>query len=1151
MLRGKNLGKKLLGMSSSWDGFISNCRMRLDMVDIFNASWDSITKIHPLIEHDDGTVQCGKCATGYQETHEAEECCETCWKCGLRGHNMPDKAEDCCPCSCGGEHGFCETSDASDEIEQAMAESLVADAAARAKMKAMYGKPPKGMEDYFRRSWDSIIKEPNWKVNVPYEELSPQQRAATDLSNRILQDGLENVMRDDADKAGYDASAGQCCRSLKETINAIPIDTWGMELLHRELEDVYSDKDCEEFASRVEVQLEIWDLDWESREEYDRIASTWKHNPPHDPLPRDVDISGHEYDSDKEQLRKDQVRQALMEYNACKQQAMGTDFSEADKDHDMFVASSDPAEVAWDSITKIEVIEVNSYEELLIKADIPPFPIGMGGDITPEQMEWMRTYGQRLDPAMPQRQFAHRGGPFIDKRTKAVYQNPANPNKVFKLNAGATLPIAFSHALAAMGYPVAPMTPMGEVGFGDDEGKIRAIMQDKVDVVPDVSSGPRKRWPDDEYFDDYTWQDMFRDNVAGHKFAGQNVPDDLAAAWNNAELDTARGREFLQRQGVNVHEWARNFAQQNREEPDKFKPTYGPDTPQGRLANALNQELRRYKQLSMEAGRDRYDENKRMSNIGGGEWDDPLLRFLQLDASSRLGPNIGLDETGRPLLTSFYLRGSPTMRVGTGGYDGPYGPMLRPRKEGDTYDARDKAAAKMFGQDLPTRSVGFEMDPVYGMPKYVSERVFRPQAGGNVPLDAETGKPLPYSTRLRRPYSRQPFDEIMRENPQYEELFGITPEGINLQDNIDFSHYVKGFAPMFDEEGKFARFKRHPGELQSKYEMTDEDMATYNRNRQPYLDMKMAYDHPSMRDEQWTFQTKAEREAAGKDLYHQSYEEAVDTWNRITGNPTEEDIAAAKERFDSISGKEWSGGFRDRPDRLFELKDRMRDNPLMRYLALNPGKRAILPVSSVRTFNTPGNDDEAIGLFPNPMPFIVDPNNKYPIGMAYGNNGKLPFADARGPRTLPTNFRVRGSNYAADEGMQPEDGKRVMDLGTGEEDYVSNYGEGGQSDDSGIKYRSGPRWFNPQDDNPNTDFIQTIGALHDSYPLPKSTRLAELLANMPDRSLFENSPKQQAIYDNFMKVFPRDVEFWQGMSDNPAMSNDEAFALFNRLRDYS
>lgn len=169
----KKSGKKLLVMLSSWDGFISSCLLSQFMASHdFNKSWESITKIHPLVENDDGTVQCGKCATGYEESHEAEECCETCWKCGLRGHNMPDEAEDCCPCSCGGEHGFCETSDVSDEIEQEIFESLAADGAARAKMKAMYGKPPKGMEDYFRRSWDSITKMPFVRDSV--REMTPE-----------------------------------------------------------------------------------------------------------------------------------------------------------------------------------------------------------------------------------------------------------------------------------------------------------------------------------------------------------------------------------------------------------------------------------------------------------------------------------------------------------------------------------------------------------------------------------------------------------------------------------------------------------------------------------------------------------------------------------------------------------------------------------------------------------------------------------------------------------------------------------------------------------------------------------------------------------------------------------------------------------------
>ena len=88
-----------------------------------------------------------------------------------------------------------------------------------------------------------------------------------------------------------------------------------------------------------------------------------------------MDISGHEYDSDKEQLRKDQVRQALMEYNAGKQQAMGTDFSQADKDHDMFVASSDPIDVAWDSITKMPMYHATNRKnaEKIMQEGLKPY----------------------------------------------------------------------------------------------------------------------------------------------------------------------------------------------------------------------------------------------------------------------------------------------------------------------------------------------------------------------------------------------------------------------------------------------------------------------------------------------------------------------------------------------------------------------------------------------------------------------------------------------------------------------------------------------------------------------------------------------------------------------------------------------------------
>ena len=136
-------------------------------------------------------------------------------------------------------------------------------------------------------------------------------------------------------------------------------------------------------------------------------------------------------------------------------------------------------------------------------------------------------------------------------------------------------------------------------------------------------------------------------------------------------------------------------------------------------------------------------------------------------------------------------------------------------------------------------------------------------------------------------------------------------------------------------------------------------------------------------------------------------------------------------------------------------------------------------------------------------------------------------------------------------------GGSVIDPETGKRRYESAFAEGYEDMFEGgrrnreskpVKVRGGPRFVDPMDYNPNSNFIRTIGAIHDSYPLPESTRLAELLANMPDRSLFDANPKQQRIYDNFMRVFPKDVEFWQAMSDNPMMSNDEAFELFNRIR---
>lgn len=336
----------------------------------------------------------------------------------------------------------------------------------------MFGTPPDDDEDIFTRAWDTITK--NDLRTIP--QLSNEQQAALESYQQNVDAAVgEPDVEDVRDESSDDA----CCRSLKEAIGKIPIDTWGMELLHIELTNQhydmpsdYEDDNCFDFAATIQTQLEIWDYDWPSREYYDQTASKWKHTEDQ-PYPRGVDVADFKYDSDREQLRKDQVRQAFLEYQACRQQAE-FDFGEEEEAHPLFTASADPFEAGWDSIAKIE-IEVDSYDDLIMKSGIPPFPMGgVGEGITPEQMAWMARYGKRIDPAMPQRAMQHLGGPFVAPRSKAVFVNPANPNKVFKVNAGATLPIAFSHALAAMGYPVAPMNPMAS--FKDEEGNRTSVV---------------------------------------------------------------------------------------------------------------------------------------------------------------------------------------------------------------------------------------------------------------------------------------------------------------------------------------------------------------------------------------------------------------------------------------------------------------------------------------------------------------------------------------------------------------------------------------------------------------------------------------------------------------------------------------------------
>jgi hypothetical protein len=817
-------------------------------------------------------------------------------------------------------------------------------------------------------------------------------------------------------------------------------------------------------------------------------------------------------------------------------------------------------EDAWDSITKIE-IEVDSYEELIQKSDLPPFPMdNVGGGITPEQMEWMATYGQRIDPAMPQRAMQHYGGPFVAPRSKAVFVNPANPNKVFKVNAGATLPIAFSHALNAMGYPVAPMTPLARFETPneyEDDASTSVIGQDRLDVVPNIGYGQRKEWPEhgEHYFDNYTWMDMFRDNIADRKFAGKDIPASSSPDWIKDEgmtgMDAWRGMEFLERQGVDANEWIQQFFENMKDE--RFKPRYEKDTPRNRLVNAINQELDKYRQLEIQPGYERYERDgkiSRDSNIGGNRWEDPLLRFLQLDQYSSLGPNVGLDENGRPMLTSFSIKGSPTMRLGMSGVGGRVRPMLMPRKVKGKEDNWDRAARRTFGMPNRATTVKFEKDPVYGILRPVYGTAYRPQTLGGYTgaLNAETGERIDWPMSM----PRGRWEDIFEENPEYLELYGMSPEGVNLADELDFSYMIQGF-PVYGNEEEGFRYDAY-GE---KNPLTQEIRARLDK---PFADYKMVYDRP--KPENYKYQTEAERDAdPDANSWDDTYEKELARWHKYyTGGrePTPEEIEEARQRYASIDTSWTFGENRRRPHTVFDLRDQLRGSPLMRYLAMNPGVEAIMPVDRIRGFNTPGNDDEASGLFPNPMPQYFDPNQDvYRMGRDYDGQAfggvKVPFNDGSG-REFPINFRIKpDAGQRRSDRIEPQ-GKKVYDAGTEEWEYQDPFDEAwrdsfGRGDVKPKKFVSGPRWVDPQMENPNTDFIQTIGAIHDSYPLPESSRLAELLANMPDRSIFDANPAQQAYYDKFMKVFPKDIAFWQGMADDPLMSNEKAFELYSRLRD--
>ena len=232
----------------------------------------------------------------------------------------------------------------------------------------------------FQEAWDTITK----NDLRDFSRFSPEQQAAL----VAFQQNVDSAMAEpDVEDVRDESSDDACCRSLKEAIAAIPIDTWGMHLLNRQLTDPYEDGDmansaydddnCHRFANTVEIQLEIWDLDFKDRADYDshfganpslrsRVAYA---NPPF------ADAGEYAYDSDKEQLRKDQVRQALLEYQACKAQAE-FDFGEEEEAHPLFTASANPFEAGWDSIVKMPFVPGSVREMTAEDSERWGFPEG-------------------------------------------------------------------------------------------------------------------------------------------------------------------------------------------------------------------------------------------------------------------------------------------------------------------------------------------------------------------------------------------------------------------------------------------------------------------------------------------------------------------------------------------------------------------------------------------------------------------------------------------------------------------------------------------------------------------------------------------------------------------------------------------------------
>ena len=62
---------------------------------------NAVVMVYPVLEHEDGTNECGKCGTLHEDEDEAIGCCSNCQTCGYRDIVGHERGEECCPCTCG------------------------------------------------------------------------------------------------------------------------------------------------------------------------------------------------------------------------------------------------------------------------------------------------------------------------------------------------------------------------------------------------------------------------------------------------------------------------------------------------------------------------------------------------------------------------------------------------------------------------------------------------------------------------------------------------------------------------------------------------------------------------------------------------------------------------------------------------------------------------------------------------------------------------------------------------------------------------------------------------------------------------------------------------------------------------------------------